>query len=502
MTLRPKQAVSSLHLVVCGWMLSGWGCLLEARAGGAGGGGHSSSGGRSSGGGGHFSGGGSSFHGSGRGLGGGSLSFPLVLLLLFVAILVVIVYLRFTAGADTVDSPPPGEDASLDAESLSEFQAANPDFDLPSFLEKVRQAFLKIQVAWSDQDISKARAFITDGIYQRYTTQFTMMSLLRQRNVLGNIRVGTITPISARQDGPYDVIDVRIDAAMHDSFICEADPNLNEAGDAGFTEYWSFLRKRGVRSGRFDLVSGVTCPSCGSPLPESMGEICRCAHCQVLVNSGEFDWVLAEITQAEDYSSYSAISQLIAPDLAEKVANLQAECPDFSVQLIEDKASNAVMQILGALSTRNPASMRRFVADPVFQELSATLTSHQIVYNRLYLNEVTLLDGRHLGIRHRLGVGIAFTMQRVDRKGDGSISLVDPATVRRERILILERNALTGSSKGALYQHQCPDCGGAVGDTIDVKCQYCGNPLNSTKHEWIVTGYLKSHQYSGLGQEA
>lgn len=485
-----RRFISSVCLLATSfWLLVGWLAQAQARAGGAGGGS------RSSGGGGRSSGGGFSFHGSGSyGGGGGSISGSAFFILLVLAVVIIILYHRMTADREPAPSEP-HQDPALDPESVAWLQAADPGFQLADFVDKVGRAFEKIQVAWSRQDISKARSFITDGIYQRYTTQFLMMSLLQQQNLLSDIRVSSILPVSARQDGPYDVIDVRIDAWMRDSFICRLDPDLNEESQAGFTEYWSFLRKRGVSSGGIDLFTGTQCPSCGSPLPEGMGEICRCEHCLVMVNSGEFDWVLAEITQAVDYGAYSAISELISPDLPEQLETISIECPDFSVQLIEDKASNAVMQIYGALATRNPAAMRRFVSDEMFADLSATLTSHQIIYNRLYLNEVTLIDAGKEGFKHRLAVGLSVTMQRVDLHPEGTISLVDPTPVNRGRVLILERNVGAVTSSGGLYQHQCPNCGGAVGDTIDVNCQYCGSPLNSTMREWIVTGFLKQTDY-------
>jgi hypothetical protein len=55
--------------------------------------------------------------------------------------------------------------------------------------------------------------------------------------------------------------------------------------------------------------------------------------------------------------------------------------------------------------------------------------------------------------------------------------------------MVLERDARAVPDKGALYQHQCPSCSGAIGDTLDINCQYCGVPLNSASNEWIVTGF-------------
>jgi predicted lipid-binding transport protein (Tim44 family) len=112
------------------------------------------------------------------------------------------------------------------------------------FTGKVRSAFFKIQAAWSAQSIAEIRPFISDGIYQRFATQFRMMGLLQQQNRLDQIQISRIGVVSARADGAFDVIDVSIEASMHDVFVCELDHSLDTQGDETFVEYWSFIRKR------------------------------------------------------------------------------------------------------------------------------------------------------------------------------------------------------------------------------------------------------------------
>jgi hypothetical protein len=36
---------------------------------------------------------------------------------------------------------------------------------------------------------------------------------------------------------------------------------------------------------------------------------------------------------------------------------------------------------------------------------------------------------------------------------------------------------------------------------MDLDCQYCGEALNSTKHEWIITQLLSAQAYSSLANE-
>ena len=500
MKLRPTPFLTRASLSGSFWLALGALTHLYARAGGAGG--HSSSsGGRSSGGGG-FGGshgsssfGRSSYHGTGGSAGNDSISNLVFLILLGVVAYIVISQVRKLMASAPASSR--GYEADVDSNSISGFLADYPDFDFAAFGEKVRSAFVKIQSAWTAQNVSQIRPFITDGMYQRFATQFRMMGLLKQQNRLDRIQVLRVEPVSARVDGAFDVIDVYVEAAMHDAFVCELDHSFDSESNETFVEYWSFIRKRGAGGGGFSLFENTNCPSCGAALPKDMGELCRCSYCQVIVNSGDFDWILAEITQETDYGNNSLLAPLVSPQLPQSIAAIDPECPDFSVQLAEDKASNAFMQIMTAMATRNPASVRRFVSDEVFAKFSTMIPDRNIIFNRIYLNESVLLDVSRNETRHQLAIGLSASMQRVEILANRNLAPIDFQENRSGHVLLMERDANAVPEKGSLYQHQCATCGGAVGDTLDVNCQYCGSPLNSTRNEWIVTGFSTLEEYSG-----
>jgi hypothetical protein len=187
---------------------------------------------------------------------------------------------------------------------------------------------------------------------------------------------------------------------------------------------------------------------------------------------------------------------LASRSLPQAVAQLQREIPEFSVQLIEDKASNAFMQIMTVLATRNPALMRRFVSDRAFAQIAALIPPEPVVFNRLYLNESVLIDAGRTGDRHRLAVGLSVTLQRVKVLPTGRLEKIDAQEVQRRHVLILERDVAAAAGKGSLYQHQCSSCGAPVGDSLDVTCGYCGSALNSTRLEWIVEELLTQGEYA------
>ncbi|HPS82080.1 MAG TPA: CTP synthase, partial [Candidatus Limiplasma sp.] len=72
-----------------------------------------------------------------------------------------------------------------------------------------------------------------------------------------------------------------------------------------FTEVWTLLRRPGAKTlSRPGLMEGY-CPNCGNKL--ALSTSITCASCQALINSGEYDWVLAEITQGSQFQPHPMV---------------------------------------------------------------------------------------------------------------------------------------------------------------------------------------------------
>ncbi len=372
-----------------------------------------------------------------------------------------------------------------------EFKKNNPDFDEFAFKGNVRKAFIDIQKAWEAQDINPVRRFISDGVYQRFNTQFTMMRLLKQTNTLKDIKVHNIYPDRIETDGLYDIAHVAIHATINDHFKSDIDSSLNSGGSEEFVEYWSFLKKRGAP--KKDIYLTHDCPNCGSPLPENMGEVARCGSCGTLTNSGEYDWVLSEITQADDYINRHRSLRKSA-DITEKIRRIIDEDGDFSVQLVEDKASNGYLQIITAIALNDPSVMRRFVNDDVFEKIKSMIDGNHLAYNRIYLNDVTLIGVSRSANKNILSIAIKSSYQRV-RLASGRPEKIDPVVVSKTEVLLMSRDIKSAESKGSLYAHSCPSCGAPVENSLSINCTYCGTPYNSTGAEWIITGLMDLSEY-------
>lgn len=428
------------------------------------------------------------------------LPFPWNLIVSGVVIVVFVVGSKMTAKkvkAQTILNRLPTGDTVKKAPGRDAFMRNNPDFNEEIFIGNVKDAFMKIQKAWESQDLSPVRRFISDGVYRRFNTQFVMMGLLKQKNVISRVDIKNVYIDRIDSDGLYDIIQAAIHASITESFTSALDPSLNTGGTEEFVEYWSFLKKRGKP--RKDIYQSDSCPNCGAPLPKDLGEVSKCASCGTLTNSGEYDWVLSEITQADDYTGANPKLGL-ASGLTEKVRLLIDENEDFAVQLIEDKASNAYLQMLTAQALGDPAIMRRFVSDDVFNKLPMPEPGARIAFNRLYLNDVYLVGVAVEEDKNVLAVAVKASCQRVKIDGGKAVKL-DQAVISRTEVILMSRDRKAGASKGSLYAHSCPSCGAPMKNSLSINCAYCGTPFNSTANEWIVTGIMPMEQYEEYRRE-
>lgn len=464
-----------------------------ARAGGAGGGSRSGGGGG----------------GGGDGLGGLVIYIFVILiqtigliptLILIGVIIIIAVLVKRKKARQTVLKTLSVEQRPMEkVKGYGQFRQYNTDFNSDEFYDKVRTAFVAIQKAWSEQNLSKVRRFISDGVFQRFNTQFKMMALLKQQNPVSDITVNSVSIDKFEVDGNYDIIHVAVTATMYDQFVCKTNPRLNSpGGKETFLEYWSFIRKRGME--HKDIYHTYECPKCSAPLGEDMGEIGKCGYCGAMVNSGEFDWVLSEITQADDYARQNLIQK--AENLKKTVAELVEEYNDFAVQLVEDKASNGYLQIKTAEVMKDPAIMRRFVTDKAFEKIKNGIPDERIVYNRLFLNEVTLVAAQKEEHTNILTFSVTISHQRVKLIDNDSAAIIDPYIQTHTEFLQMERQVKEGGSKGSLYAHTCPSCGASIQDSLDINCAYCGSALNNLANEWIIRDILSFQGYKNYISQA
>jgi hypothetical protein len=120
----------------------------------------------------------------------------------------------------------------------------------------------------------------------------------RLRNVLEDVRIESLEVVKVTTDAFYDALTFRIFASMCDYTADEQGKLVcgSKTTPRRFSEYWTFIRRRGVKQKDKD---DEHCPNCGAPLKVNMAGVCE--YCQGKITSGEFDWVLSRIEQDETY---------------------------------------------------------------------------------------------------------------------------------------------------------------------------------------------------------
>jgi predicted lipid-binding transport protein (Tim44 family)/uncharacterized Zn finger protein (UPF0148 family) len=438
---------------------------------------------------------------------------PTIIIVAIVAIVMKVTARQRHHQHNTVRQTMAAERASnQESKEVATFKSIHQEFNQQEFFQKVKTSFLEIQQAWQDQSMGRVRRYVSDSLYQRFQTQFLMMGLLEQRNELSNIQIRKVWLQGAELAGTTETLSVGITATITDKFTCKTNPQLNSGGTETFTEYWNYTRrltstpKAGAQSqtnefpnqapysqGK-DLYRSQECPSCSAPLPDDLGERGECPYCNALVNSGEYDWVLSEIIQAEDLGTARALANRAGNQA--KVNQLLGQIPGQSKQTLEDQATNGYLQILSGIVRQDPSAIRRFTSDNLFSRLEQQVRNSGIVYNRIFTNYATLIGVSQQGQRIQAQVLIKLSYQRAQLT-NGKAKLLDQALFTKEEVLTLERDIpKAGANKGSLLMHQCPACGAPAQNSLDTSCPYCNTSYTGGTHDWVVTNLSSFDSYS------
>lgn len=364
---------------------------------------------------------------------------------------------------------------------IAALAARDPGFNELKFRERMSTAFLKIQQAWSGQNMSGARAFISDAVHERFSIYLAMQQSQGIRNDMQNVRV-LKTEIAAVECGQhFDTIHISFTASAVDTDISMKDGRvLRNTGKRAetFVEIWSFLRRPGAKTlKKPGLIEGF-CPNCGAPL--KIADAAKCESCSSWVNSGQYDWVLAEITQSCEWRVHDA--KRTVPGLAA----LQKTDEGLNVQFLEDRASVLFWRWQLAHWEPNAESLPT-VAAPVFTKEFLANQAHQRVFFRntavgsvevLAVEPGPPLDKTHVlvkwsGVRTRIEGGKSIP------EGQGEFSHV---------FIMGRKSGAKTDVRSGLRSLVCPNCGAPPSNRRNVSCAFCSTSFNDGSRQWVLVG--------------
>jgi len=216
---------------------------------------------------------------------------------------------------------------------LADLKARDPNFSEQQFEDLASTAFFKIQEAWSKRDMSIARAYCSPALFQRFSSQLSGLKDAGKVNKMDNLAVGSVELVEAFPDGGFDYVTARVNASAADYTIDEKSGKIISGSkeSSPFTEYWTFLRSDKVKTkAGAPTLEARQCPNCGAPL--AINAVGKCDYCGSDVTSGQYNWVLSEISQASVWRPRSvaqpARPQNVSPLAGERYVLGLVKCPN------------------------------------------------------------------------------------------------------------------------------------------------------------------------------
>ncbi len=376
------------------------------------------------------------------------------------------------------------QDAVATQTALANIKQRDPQFTASALIKKSNTAFLEIQQAWSDQDLSRVRRFISDGVNERFSLQIDMQKKQDIRNKMEDVQVIATEIISIESDSHFDSIHLKITAKARDTDVnLTTGKKIRNNFSGTFVEYWSFLRKPGVQTlaGK-GLVEGV-CPNCGAPL--ELADSGRCKYCDAVVTSGEYDWVLSEITQSIEWST--ATSPSAVPGYTQM---LEAD-PAFNLQTIEDTASVIFWRYIKSYFDGSADPVRKMATENYSDSLANSLENTRDGNSHLFFADAAVGAVEAQSITQ----GTDFDRVQVLVKWSAANNWIDhtgkaknggPKTIRPQIFSLLRKHGVTTLAATQLNSAHCPGCGAPCTGGDSGSCEYCGRPLNDGSGAWVL----------------
>ncbi|WP_257450686.1 TIM44-like domain-containing protein [Archangium lipolyticum] len=363
----------------------------------------------------------------------------------------------------------------------------DPQFDPQVLLDKTRKLFLELQDAWFKRDMSPVRPFLSDATYQRFDVQLQLMAAQGVRDAITDIHVLDVQLIGLDQSQWFDTVHLRVRARMRDADVAasaseaEALAAAKRAPLEAFTEVWSFVRKPGVqtRVGE-DLFQGK-CPNCGAPYKG--GAANRCEYCGAIVNSGNYDWTLSEITQGIEHVRHHA--------QVDNLREAREADPALNLEILEDRTSLLFWKWIDAQSRGTTQALHKVASADAIGRLDEELGSLARQGRRKVFLECAVggvitrgfevdpqgFDKAHVEVRWSARMGVGPVNERPPAL---------PTVPQRWVFTLLRKHGARTNTDNGMSTNRCPQCNAPLTDSAAITCDYCGTGLGSGERDWVL----------------
>jgi hypothetical protein len=344
---------------------------------------------------------------------------------------------------------------------------------------------------------------MSDATFQRLKVQLQLMHDQEIRDALADIQVLDLQLIGLDQSDWFDTVHVGVKAQMRDLDVpanasdAEAARLASGAPLESFTEVWSFVRKPGAKTRIGEDLYQGKCPNCGAPFRG--GATNNCEFCKAVVNSGNYDWTLAEITQGiEHVRLYPTVDGLLEARKADPALNLE---------ILADRASLIFWKWIEAQSGGDGRRLAKLCTAAYLQAIDIELKElKQHKRKKVFLEcavggvMVRLLqpaatgtyDEAHLELRWSAKMGIGPEAERPPPL---------PTVPQRWMFILVRKRGATTNAANGMSTSRCLHCGAPLTDSLSATCDYCGAELSSGERDWVLESALTIEAWNSREQE-
>ncbi|MCB1177598.1 MAG: TIM44-like domain-containing protein [Leptospiraceae bacterium] len=345
----------------------------------------------------------------------------------------------------------------------------DPNFSAESFLTNCSKLASKLNTAWTKNNMNLVRNLVSSGIYNRFRLQLELMKEEGVENHMKNWFLDTIDLISVEIDPVYQTAHVEINARAKDVTLPlntpkdEIEKSLTESPQEMYYEVWSFVRKTSAITKKDQGLLNGNCPNCGANI-EDIGESNQCKQCKTVINSGEYDWVLAEITQKIEWKPGQSSGSIDLTSIREQNSSVNR-------QVIEDRASYLFWRWIEARVEGSFQPLKRY---------SSPKLLNSIQVKKDYIAEAAvgavdlkncLIEGEEISAKVQVVWSASFS------KGQEPIN--------RRNTLTLKLPIQSVISQG-LSECSCNTCGAPLPESDSLKCEYCGDEIPPVVSDWLL----------------
>lgn len=376
-------------------------------------------------------------------------------------------------------------------QALDAIQEADPNFDLEEFCDAASSAFATVDKAIDEGDLDQIRAFVSDGIHQRFAFRLDEEASLGRSRRTEKLTLTQIAPVeisSAKNNqNAFEVISLKITGqAMREYRMQEGTSEIAVDVPESIAEVWTFLRRRGAKtkSKDFGSVNGQ-CPNCGADVSVNQWE--KCPSCGSTVRSGEHGWVLSEIS---DQSSWRITKPF---KMSSATRYWIKEDRGFSSHYLEDRASVIFFRKFLADRLGTIDALGKVATDRFCEGYEKKLQPDRLGNRTIFL-EPRILAADVSGViaeepYDKALMHIRWTARRgIDRSGQIVLEK-EPVQTSTMMVLVRKHGAKTRIERTITSSH-CPKCGAPESNNASHACEFCQTVLNDGTLEWTMADML------------